>query len=546
MVTLRGRVEARVKVVACIDHPDVRVMHQEATNAPLIPYHLADMNVVVLIGLLRWRLGMKRSEVKAFLHSRGLDLSEGTISNRSLDFLLLFAQLHRDRHEKIKKALARQGGTVLHMDGTHKSGGRVTFVLQEDRHGIIVDAALVPSEGEEHVGKVLASYKEMYGSPLVVVRDMSDSLAAAATNVFPGVRQQICQVHFLRNIERTLLSGPHTTLKRLIVRHRLTPRLRGLRVADAGGERSIGDLERLWVHVAVDYLLHPVKQQTKWLSAPLPYFFQHHRVAEVSKLVQRLVRWNASRNCVCNAVMDLDLCLREVLQDRDVRNAFNLVRRTIHWLDMARVPLRISRTTHLKDTPPDGRGIEEVKVMLRAVLDRITREGREIGGEYHRVASAVRKSFDEHWDELFVPFPMVKGKPVRFRRHNNALEQSHRWTRKGIRERTGRERTRLEMEQFGDLLAILSNLWNPAYQRLVLDDVRDLSQALGQHIPDLPRLRTEYRLARSGPERPTPDGERLDVLQDFLQALEASSDDEDLISRLLDIVGVEADDFAVC
>ncbi len=546
MVTLKGMVEARVRVMACSDHPNVRVMHQRATNAPLIPYHLADMDVVVLIGLLRWRLDMKRSEIKAFLHSKGLDLSEGTISNRSLDFLLLFAQLHRDRHEKMRRAFARRGGTVLHMDGTHKSGGRVTFVLQEDRNGIIIDATLVPSEGEEHVGKVLASYKELYGHPLVVVRDMSDSLAAAVTNVFPGVPQQICQVHFLRNIERTLLSGLHTTLKRLIVRHHLTPRLRSLRVTDAKGERSIGDMERLWVHVAVDYLLHPIKQQTKWLSAPLPYLFQHKRIAEISELALRLVRWNASRNFVCNAVMDLDLLLREVLEDQDVRNAFNLVRRTIHWLDMARVPLRISRATHLKDTPPDGRSIEEVKVMLLAVLDRIAREGREIGGEYHRVASAIRRTFDDHWDELFVPFPMFKGKPVRFRRHNNALESSHRWTRKGIRERTGRERTRMEMEQFGDLLAILSNLWNPAYQRLVLGDVQDLSQTLGQYIPDLPRLRAEYRLARSGPERPIPDGERLEVLEGFLQALESSVDDEDLISRLMDIVGVEANDLATC
>ena len=49
----------------------------------------------------------------------------------------------------MKKAFEKQDSIVLHLDGTHKSGGRITFILQEDRYRIIIDTALIPSEGEE-------------------------------------------------------------------------------------------------------------------------------------------------------------------------------------------------------------------------------------------------------------------------------------------------------------------------------------------------------------------------------------------------------------
>ena len=67
-----------------------------------------------------------------------------------------------------------------------------------------------------------------------------------------------------------------------------------------------------------------------------------------------------------------------------------------------------------------------------------------------------------------MPDPIVDGEKISFRRHNNGLESSHCRIRKAICERTSREETNREMEQFGDLTAILSNLWNKTYQKEVL------------------------------------------------------------------------------
>ncbi|MDP6155441.1 MAG: hypothetical protein QF682_04790 [Candidatus Thermoplasmatota archaeon] len=176
---------------------------------------------------------------------------------------------------------------------------------------------------------------------------------------------------------------------------------------------------------------------------------------------------------------------------------------------------------------------------IKEVLARIRKEGRELGGKHNEIATEINDAFDRHWDELFVPNPIVHGKKVSFRRHNNSLESSRRRTRKAVRERTGRSETNREMEQFGDLLAILSNLWNKTYQKGILYDVKDLGCTLGQFVNELPGLRKEYRNARRGPEIPIADDKRMCVLKEFIQALEGSSLQNDLHSTLQSILCTE-------
>ncbi|MCK4399090.1 MAG: hypothetical protein KAV25_08870, partial [Methanophagales archaeon] len=220
--------------------------------------------------------------------------------------------------------------------------------------------------------------------------------------------------------------------------------------------------------------------------------------------------------------------------------------KTLEWLDELRDNLRLSRRTNLKDTPPDDIDLEVITNNIRVVLARIGEESRELGGEYPQIASAINDAFESHWQELFVPEPIVNGKKVAFRRHNNGLESSHRRTRKAIRERTGRSETNSEMEQFGDLLAILSNLWNPTYQKEILRDVVDLGHSLSPFVKDLPKLRKEYRETRKGPEIQIADEKRRGILEDFIQALETTGSSNELVYTLQSILGVEADMEAVC
>jgi hypothetical protein len=539
VVTLHGGQTAKIETLGCDIHKNEYISINKHKQAPLIPYCLADLNVTILIGLLRWRIGMKRHEVKAYLQRKGISLSTGNISDRSLDFLLLFKQLHYSKKEKMKAMFDEQGGTILHMDGTHKSGGKVVFVLQEGVSDIVVDASLIPSEAADNIKPILSEFKISYESPLVIVIDMGEGLIIAASEIFPNSPIQICQVHFIRAQERNLVTKYHKGLKSSIVKHKLRAKLSEIRTSDNVCNDKVA-LEQRWAHIAVDYVLYPVEKRVKWISRPIAYYIQYCRIKEVDILVSRLIYDNMSKNFVCGPVMYLDTCLKSVLEDRDVIKNHSLIYWVLKWLDELRDHLRISRATHLKDSSPEGVDLEGVERDIKGILAKISKEGREIGGNYSEIAKKINDSFDERWDELFVPDPVVDGKKISFRRHNNGLESSHRRTRKGIRERTGKSETNQEMEQFGDLLAIFSNLLNKTYVEKVLDDVEDLAQSLSQFVKDLPILRAEYRNARRGPEVPIADNKRMDVMMEFIEALESIDSHDQLIPALQSILGVEA------
>ena len=147
---------------------------------------------------------------------------------------------------------------------------------------------------------------------------------------------------------------------------------------------------------------------------------------------------------------------------------------------------------------------------------------------------------------MFVPDSIIDGINVPFRRQDNGSESSHRRIRKGIRERTGKSKTNRETEQFGDLLAILSNLWNKVYRKEILYDMRDLGWSLSMFGKDLPELKKEYRGIKKGPTVPIADMRRIDVLESFVEVLESDNQSSELISILQSISGAEASAGAVC
>jgi len=119
------------------------------------------------------------------------------------------------------------------------------------------------------------------------------------------------------------------------------------------------------------------------------------------------------------------------------------------------------------------------------------------------------------------------------------LDSSHRRIRKAIRERTGRSETNREMEQFGDLLAILSNLWTETYQKEILLDIEDLGRSMSPFVKDIPRLRKEYREIRRGPAIPIADVKRICVMEDFIEVLKSTKSSGELISTFQAILGAE-------
>jgi hypothetical protein len=110
-------------------------------------------------------------------------------------------------------------------------------------------------------------------------------------------------------------------------------------------------------------------------------------------------------------------------------------------------------------------------------------------------------------------------------RHNALEELNHRWSRVHIRRRTGRNKTTKEMTKYGTLLAILSNLENEDYVKVVFGVVGDFVRDL-QNITD-EELREARQLIRKFPQCPLikSDVKRPEILREFVGLVEDDFND---------------------
>jgi hypothetical protein len=282
-----------------------------------------------------------------FLEGRGINISTGEISNLSEEFLLRFYVLHKKHSSQMKKIFEKNGGYILHLDGSAESGDEITFTAKDGITGFTIDSWIMPSESCEYIKPFLESLRDKYGAPMAVVRDMADEIAASVTDVFPGVPQQVCQYHFVRNL---------------------------------GGEFT-----------------------------------------EISKKI--------CDNCEC------------------------------------------------------------------------------------------------HLDELFVKVIDKNGKEIKIIRHNGLEELNHRWSRMHIRRRTGRSRTTKEMEKYGALFAVFSNIEYEDYIKTVFSDVKDFVREM-QNVSEIDVLEAR-KLIRTFPQCPLIrfDSERPMILKKFIELIGDELDD---------------------
>ncbi len=114
--------------------------------------------------------------------------------------------------------------------------------------------------------------------------------------------------------------------------------------------------------------------------------------------------------------MDLETCLKSVIYDPNVICFYSLLEKTLEWIDKLRDQLWITRNNHLKDKPRDETDIETIKKNVKEISNAIHIEGKDLGEKYPKIASDINAAFDNHWDELFVPNPIINGKKIHFKR----------------------------------------------------------------------------------------------------------------------------------
>src|SRR4051794_13099233 len=211
VTTLTGLVRLRLRIrrcenPACVRHH--RPYRPEAEGALVLPQHEFGLDVIALVGALRYREHQSVPEIHRGLRERGVAIAERTVTHLLDRYDELVATTLAD-DDRLRAALAGQGRAILALDGLQPDvGHEVLWVVRECLSGeVLLARSLLSSTGED-LAVLLREVAARVGVPVAgVVSDGQPSVRRAARLALPGVPHQLCQFHSLREAAQPIFEA---------------------------------------------------------------------------------------------------------------------------------------------------------------------------------------------------------------------------------------------------------------------------------------------------------------------------------------------------
>lgn len=452
-----------------------------------------DTKVIIAVGLLRWSFNYPREEIQLLLEGQGIHISTGEISLLSEEFLLRFYVLHNKQLSQMKKLFEKNGGYILNLDRSAKSGEKISLTAREEMTGFTIDSCVMPSESREYIIPFLKSIREKYGKPLTVVRDISEEIADSVSKVFPGVSQQVSHYHFVRKLGVLIFKHRYEELQRIILKTKIIARIVALKKTCMDGISSYEKTlmaQHYWIMLAIEYVLYPIKRKSDYPFV-LPYLEFINRIIEVLKLIKKIVMWNAKHNIGVKVVLKFEKYLKKLTEIMEIKVCCNKIKHIQPWFEEIRKELQVSRELSNKEQNLIPAKVSEMEQKFYNTIIKIRDHGQKHGGEYAEISKKIFQKCHGHMDELFVKVKDINGEEIRII-SRNGIVLNHKKSRMHIRMRTGRNRTTMQMEKYAALLAVFSNIENTEYIKTVLaevkDFIKDMQDVTGKEILDTRKL----------------------------------------------------------
>jgi len=254
--------------------PVCRRIYRAEGYPELVPPHGNHaFDLIVDVGLASFMRHRQNIEIQQELDARwGLRLPCSTIREQAQSFLDYLAATHQAHIPELRERLQKDGGYVLHVDGTCEAGTEIIFNAVAGNRGWTLAGCKMATEDTAQIQGLLRRCVEWFGLPLALVRDLSPQIEAAHQQVMPGVPDLICQYHFLENVGAKLCEKHHTKLIACLRRLKIRPALGSLRHdlvrhAKQKGSFTPAQIEQLLT--APEQTTHVDPAQRRWALAYL-------------------------------------------------------------------------------------------------------------------------------------------------------------------------------------------------------------------------------------------------------------------------------------
>jgi hypothetical protein len=213
----------------------------EAEGCYALPQHEFGLDVIALVGALRYAEHRSVPEIHQRLTARGLALAERTVTNLLDRYDELLAVTLTDA-ARLKGLLAEQGRVILAIDGLQPDiGHEVLWVLRDCLSGTVLLARSLLSSRQQDLAALIDQVRDGLPVPITgVVSDGQHSIRKAVAQALPQIPHQLCHFHYLREAARPIYEADRHAKKEL------KKRVRGVRPLERAVEgRCDADAEAI-------------------------------------------------------------------------------------------------------------------------------------------------------------------------------------------------------------------------------------------------------------------------------------------------------------
>lgn len=165
------------------------------------------MDVIALVGHLRFKEHKTRTEIALELNQRGIKTTDRNVQLLYERYaLLLRASSDSYVKEVLEKVVEDHGGIVLSIDGVQPEKGNETlYVIREVLSGTIMAAKSLTNSAASELMEFIKPILEWNFPILGFVSDGQLSIRLAIESLAPTIPYQYCQYHYLKDIAKPVV-----------------------------------------------------------------------------------------------------------------------------------------------------------------------------------------------------------------------------------------------------------------------------------------------------------------------------------------------------
>lgn len=505
-----GTFKAHATISYCKHHADHGVFTSHEL-AELVPANSnVSYSVIAEIGKLRYLEHRQVKEIGDILFSKNaIWLSRSEIELLIDKFVFYLSAVHQQSTHLIRAQIEAQGGYILHVDATCEGDSPKLLSSIDSVSGFVLYSLKVRSENADDLRVFLEQIKTSFGVPHAVVSDMSKGIQAAVLAVFGDISHFICHFHFMAAIGKLLFEKEHTSLYQALSRAGIAGKLKAIRrdMPKSFTCLSSNDIE---TYIATPELLGHSKEATNMLVYCLVMWILDHpsdgngygfpfdqrylnfyqRLQAAFSLLKKVTGFYPKTSQHDVQVWKLYHLIKPVIDDARLKNTVAQYKTKLAVFTELRNALGVAKesTTQGLRQNPQCRSERELKRIKTAVELFMAKHGRRINDTANE---SIRTSFQKvrdriqlYWERLFAdPFEVEVNHEKRtffVHRTNNIMEQQFRSFAYGYRRIHGNRSIRRNLEHIPDAVPLVVNLKNPAYVKLVFDDISKLAKRFAE------------------------------------------------------------------